>query len=271
MRKNSKTGKIGIIITIIILTILVIITNIDTSKFSFVEGITNKLVMPIQNGLTYLKNKIAKNDTFFKDINNLKNENTELKQKNQELSEKLSELEIIKAENELLREYANIADQYTAYTTIPAYIIDRDLSNLSQTMVINVGENNGIKENMPVVVEDGVVGYVISTTATTAKVKPLIDPSSSISGVMNISRDNIIAKGETGSTNTLRATYISSDANLVLNDEVETSGLGGIYPKGLKIGKLVQIVETQNTTERYGIIETAVDFSKIEMVLVILK
>ena len=59
--------------------------------------------------------------------------------------------------------------------------------------------------------------------------------------------------------------------NLVLNDEVETSGLGGIYPKGLKIGKLVQIVETQNTTEKYAVIETAVDFSKIEVVLVIVE
>jgi len=86
---------------------------------------------------------------------------------------------------------------------------------------------------------------------------------------MSISRDNIIIKGELGSTTTLRATYISNDADLVLNDEVETSGLGGIYPKGLKIGKLVQIVETQNTTEKYAVIETAVDFSKIEVVLVI--
>ena len=80
MRRSSKTGKVGVIITIIILTILVIITNIDTSKFSFMEGITNKVVMPIQKGLTYLKNKIAGNETFFKDINNLEDENEQLKQ-----------------------------------------------------------------------------------------------------------------------------------------------------------------------------------------------
>jgi len=104
MRRSSKTGKIGVIVTIIVLTALVIMTNIDTSKFSFVEGITNKLVMPIQNGLTYLKNKLAGNDAFFKDINNLRDENKNLKQENQKLSEALSELEIIKAENEVLRE-----------------------------------------------------------------------------------------------------------------------------------------------------------------------
>ena len=52
MQKNKHTGTIGIIITIIILTVLVIITNLDISKFSFIEGITQKLVMPVQNGLT---------------------------------------------------------------------------------------------------------------------------------------------------------------------------------------------------------------------------
>lgn len=271
MNKNGRTGKIGVIITILILTGLVIVTNIDVAKFSYAEGIANKLVMPIQNGLTYLKNKIKNNNTFFDDINNLKNENEALKEQNQELAKQLSELGIIKAENKTLREYANLSDKYTKYTTVPAYIIDRDLSNLSSTIVVNVGSKEGVQVNMPVVAAEGVVGHVISVTENTAKVQPIIDSASSISAMMNISRDNIIAKGELGSNNTLKATYISSDADLILEDEVETSGLGGIYPKGLKIGTLKEIVEAQNITEKYGIIETAVDFSKLETVLVIIK
>ena len=65
MHKNHKSEIIGIIVTIIILTTLVIISNTDISKFSKIDSIANKLVMPIQNGLTYLKNKIAKNNSFF--------------------------------------------------------------------------------------------------------------------------------------------------------------------------------------------------------------
>jgi len=271
MEKSKKTGKIGIIITLLLLTALVVITNVDTSKFSYVEGIANKLVMPIQNGLTYLKNKIAGNNTFFEDINNLKIENEELKKQNEDLSKLASELEIIKAENKTLREYANLSDQYTKHETVPAYVIDRDLSNLSSTMVINVGTREGVQKNMPVVSAEGVVGYVISATETTAKVQPIIDSSSSTSAIMSTSRDNIIVKGEIGDRTKLRATYISADADLILNDDVETSGLGGIYPKGLKIGKLTQIIEALNITEKYAIIEPAVDFSKLETVLVIIK
>lgn len=63
--------------------------------------------------------------------------------------------------------------------------------------------------------------------------------------------------------------YIPTDADLVLEDTIETSGLGGIYPKGLIIGKIKEIIESKNITDRYAIVETAVDFSKLETVLVI--
>lgn len=157
MYKSKKTGIIGIVITVIILTGLVILTNVDTNKFSYAEGVINKLVMPVQNGMTYLKNKIFGNNTFFEDINNLKNENKQLKEKNEELEEALRELEIIKAENTTLREYANMTDKYASYKTVPAYIIDKDISNLKSTMIINVGTDDGVYENMPVIASEGLV------------------------------------------------------------------------------------------------------------------
>ena len=195
MYKSKKTGTIGIIITIIILTTLVILTNVDTNKFSYTEGIINKLVMPVQNGMTYLKNKIFGNNAFFEDINNLKDENKQLKEKNVELEEALRELEIIKAENATLREYNNMSEKYAEYTTVPAYIINKDISNLSDTMVINVGSNDGIKENMPVITTEGLVGYVLSTTNKTSKIQPIIDPAASVSASLSTSRDGVIVKG----------------------------------------------------------------------------
>lgn len=84
MYRNKKSGLLGIIITIIILILIVIFSNKETNT-SFFENIANKLVMPVQNGLTYLKNKVSGNSTFFTDINNLKTENQELKDKNSQL------------------------------------------------------------------------------------------------------------------------------------------------------------------------------------------
>ena len=267
---NKKTGIIGIIITVIILIILVFISNLKIEKISYIENAFSKIVMPIQNALTYLKNKINGNDEFFSNIEELKKENEELKEKNTELEESLRELEIIRSENATLKEYLNLTEQYKEYTTVPAYIINKDISNYTDVFVINVGSKNGIANNMTVISEKGLVGHVISVTENTAKVQTIIDTSSAVSAIISSTRDSIICRG-TLSGNELRATYIPTEANLVEGDNIETSGLGGIYPKGIHIGTIKEVVNTKNITDRYMMIETAVDFSKIETVLVITK
>ena len=102
--------------------------------------------------------------------------------------------EIIKAENATLRAYNNMNQQYTEYKTVPAYIINRDISNLSDTMVINIGSDDGVTSNMPVVTSEGLVGYTISVTNKTAKVKPIIDASGSTSALISTSRESVVPR-----------------------------------------------------------------------------
>ncbi len=269
MYKNKKTGMIGIIITIIILILVVILSNTNIQKISYLENIFNSIVMPIQNGLTYLKNKIAGNNSFFTDIENLKAENETLKEQNSNLEKSLRELEIIKSENETLKEYVDLKDKYPEYKTIPAYIINRDINNYTKTISINVGEKDGIKPQMTVIADKGLVGHVISTTQNTAKVQTIIDTSTAVSSVISTSREAIIVNGTLESNSMLKANYIPTDATLLENDNIETSGIGGIYPKGIHIGTIKQIVATKNSIDRYAYVEAAVDFEKLETVLVI--
>lgn len=268
MYKSRKSGFVGIIITVIVLVLIVIFSNREANK-TFIENIANKLVMPVQNGLTYLKNKVSGNSTFFTDINNLKTENKELQEKNSQLEQSLRELENIRTENETLKEYLNLTEKYGEYKTMPAYIINKDISNYSKTIIINVGKNDGIEEYMTVIADEGLVGYVISVTDTTSKVRTIIDTSSSISCLMSTNKDSIVCKGTLDNSTELKAMYIPTDANLVQGDSIDTSGLGGIYPKGIHVGTIKRIVTTQNITDRYAIIETAVDFNKLNTVLVI--
>ena len=144
MEKDKKSGIIGIIITIIILIILVIFSNTNSENISIIENIASKVVMPIENSLTYLKNKINNNDKFFANVNELKTENESLKQAKSELEQKLREYEIIKNENEQLKQELNLAEKYGQYTTVPGTIISRDISNYSKTLVINIGSDNGV-------------------------------------------------------------------------------------------------------------------------------
>lgn len=268
MYKNKKSGLLGIFITIVILILIVVFSNREANT-SFFENVANKLVMPIQNGLTYFKNKISGNSTFFTDINDLKTKNQDLQKRNSELEQLLRELENIRTENETLKEYLGLTEKYSDYKTIPGYVINKDISNYSKIIVINIGKNDGIEKNMPVIADEGLVGHVISVTDTTAKVRTIIDTSSSISCLMSTNKDSIVCKGTLESNDELKAMYIATNADLVQGDSVETSGLGGIYPKGIHVGTIKSIVPTKNITDRYAMIETAVDFRKLNTVLVV--
>ena len=271
MYKNKRNGIIGIIITIIILVLLVLLTNTDNSNLSYIENIADKLVNPIQNGLTFLKNKVHSNNSFFDNINDLQNENNELKAKNSELEEKLREFESIKAENNTLKEYMKLTEKYSDYKTVGADVISRDISNYSKTIVINVGKNNGVESNMTVIAAEGLVGHVISATDTTAKVQTIVDSSSSTSSMISSSRESIVCKGLLEDKNELKAVYIPTDAQIASEDTIETSGLGGIYPKGIYIGRVSRVINGSNINDRYALVSTAVNFKKLETVLVITK
>ena len=269
MYKNKKRGIVGVVITIIIIVLLVVFTNSNANQLTYIQDICNVFVMPIQNGLTYLKNKISGNDTFFADMDTLKAENEELKARNSELEQSLRELEIIKAENETLKEYVNLKDKYQDYNTIPADVINRDISNYSSTIVINVGSDDGIKEEMTVIADSGLVGHVVSVTNNTAKVQTIVDTASAVTATISTTEDTIVVQGTLEDKQALRATFIPTDAVVLQGDSVETSGIGGIYPKGIHIGTIREVVNTNNITDRYAMVDTAVNFDKLNTVLVI--
>lgn len=268
MYKNKKAGILGIIITIIILILIVIFSNGENNA-SFLENGASNLIMPIQNGLTYLKNKISGNSTFFTDINNLNEENKKLKERNNELEQSLRELENIKTQNETLKEYLNLTKKYGEYKTIPGYVINKDISNYSKTMIINIGKKDGVEENMTVIGNEGLVGHVVSVTDSTAKVQTIIDTASSVSSTMSTTKEAIVCKGTLDDKSLLKAMYIPTNSNVIQGDSIETSGLGGIYPKGIHIGTIKKVNNTQNMTDRYALVEAAVNFDKLDTVLVI--
>jgi len=223
---KKKTGIIGVIVTVIVLVILVFVSNLNVENLSYIENVVSTVVMPIQNGLTYLKNKLSGNDTFFSDISKLQQENAELKKKNTELETTLREFEIVKSENQTLKEYLNLSEQYANYSTKAAYIINKDISNYNNVFIINVGKKDGIENNMTVISEKGLVGYVIQVTDNTSKVQTIIDTASTVSATLATSRDNIICKGTLEQRGMLKATYIPTTANLLIGEEIETSRNG---------------------------------------------
>ncbi len=266
---KNKTSVIGITITIIILIIIVVVSNLGTSQMQTFQTVVSKLFMPFQNGYVYIKNKITGNEQQISDISLLKNENSSLREENSKLKEQVRELEILKSENNTLKEYVNLKNKYADYNTVPANVIERSYSNYDKIIIINVGKNDGIDEDMPVISESGLVGRVLSVTDSTAKVQTIIDTASTVSATISTSEESILLKGTLSDNKKLRATSIPVETSILQGDEVVTSGFGGIFPKGILIGTISEVVNTKNELDRYANVNPATDFSKLETVLVI--
>lgn len=269
MYRDNKNSKLGIVITIVILVFLVVITNLNNNIWSRIANPFTKITMSVQSGITYLKNKISKNDDYFTSVDDLRTKNEELKKENEELKQKKQELEILKAENKTLKEHVKLVDNYSDYDCIPGYVIQRDFSNYSKTVVINIGRKDGIETGMTVVADGGLVGYIVSAEENTSKVQTIIDTASAVSALFANTEKTLVTRGILDSDNRIKGTYIDNDVVVNEGDNIATSGIGGIYPKNINIGKVKEIVNTQNKTNRYVYIETSVDFENLNNILVL--
>ena len=260
------------IIAIIALFACIAVTNDKPRKATLLESAVTDLISLPQKMYVYAREYITSNEGFFVDVEIVKAENRELKDKIEELETKLINYEELYAENQVLKSHVNLAKQYQDYEVVVADIISDSITNWEKTYVVSKGSNDGVKEGMAVIAEDGLVGYVKSVTATTAKIISILDAGNAVSARATRTRDEVVCKGNISleGNQELKVMNIPAGTVLIEGDKIETSGVGGIYPKGIIIGKVTEIINKKNPMENEAIIKTAVDFNKIETIAIII-
>ncbi|MEA3545534.1 MAG: rod shape-determining protein MreC [Thermodesulfobacteriota bacterium] len=191
--------------------------------------------------------------------------NIELEQENLKLSSQLQYNNEISLQNERLRKLLAFVDELDR-PALPAQVIGEDGSNWARTIVINKGTRAGLHNGLPVVAAQGVVGRIIKIAPTSSRVLLVTDASSAVATLNQRTRTRGIARGRGGD---LSIEYALRDADIQIGDLLVTSGMGGIFPKGLSLG-LVESVEK----DQFGLFQrikaaSAVDFSHLEEVMVI--
>ncbi|MEJ2691236.1 MAG: rod shape-determining protein MreC, partial [Deltaproteobacteria bacterium] len=151
--------------------------------------------------------------------------------------------------------------------SISADIIGKDSSIWTHTLIINRGSQDGLKIGMPVVDADGVVGQVVDTSPHYAKVLLAIDPNSAIDVLVQRSRMQGILKGN-GDGFELK--YVQKNVDVKEGDKAVTSGFGDLFPKGLVAGVVSEVVKSKRGMFQKITVTPAVDFQKLETVLVLL-
>lgn len=259
------------IIALIVLFTCISLTNSTPRKTLLLEGFISDVVSLPQRLYATAKAYVTSDDTYFSDMETLKKENEELKKKIEELEKMAIDYEQVTAENDVMRSHLKLADRYKDYNLVVADIISDSATNWEATYIINKGEKDGIKPGMTVITNEGLVGYIETVTKKTSKIISILDAGNSVSSRVSRTRDEIVCKGSVSSTEeqNLKIMNIPMGTVLIEGDKIETSGVGGIYPKGLAVGKIVEIVNKKNPIENEAIVKTNVDFNKLETVGVI--
>ena len=203
----------------------------------------------------------------------LAKQNEQLRQDNDLLRQQVRALSETGDENLRLRRLLELKE-HPAFHTITVRVIGRDASNWWKSIQIDRGSNDGLRPNMAVLNAEGLVGKTISVTKGEARVLLLTDPNCKVSALLQDTREPGVAAGvDAAFTFSPRClmTYVNRDAKVKPGENVVSSGLGGVFPKGILIG-VVTRAQLNKQTGMYQDVEIkpAVDFRRLEEVIVIL-
>ena len=184
------------------------------------------------------------------------------------LKSRLAGLDEVIRENSRLEKLLNFKRQ-SVFSAVTANVIGRDPSDWNSTMIIDRGLQDGIASGMPVVNAQGVVGRVAEVSDHKAKVILLTDPSFSVAGLVQRSRETGLVSGSLQGNCRLR--YLSSGADVQVGDQVITSKLSSSFPEGLLIGEVTEVMVRDNGMTVECAIRPLVQMSQIEEVLIVVK
>lgn len=261
---------LGFFAIVVLALVLISYTGQDRPTLTPVEKIIKGVVTPLESGVTRVLNSIGDAVGSVFTIGSIKEENKNLKQRVSTLESENLLLKEYEYQNLRLRELLNFKDTVgRSYETVSASVVALNPSNTDKTVTINRGENDGVRKNMAVVTSLGLVGHVINVSGNSAEVMLIVDKNSAVGGLVQVTRTPGIIEGEGNNSGYLKMTHISKEAPVREKQVVVSSGLGGVFPKGLPVGRTTKIEIESNGLEKYAVIRPFVDFNRLEEVMVI--
>ncbi|WP_100331721.1 rod shape-determining protein MreC [Bacillus xiapuensis] len=211
---------------------------------------------------------------FFDDIGNLRNtykENEKLKVRLDELAQLESDVTRLEKDNKELREIIEKKESLADYDPVQATVLAQNPDRWFDVITIDKGEASGVQPNMAVMTAKGLIGKVKSTSKFTSTVQLLSahDPRNRVSAVIQ-GKKNVygLIEGYDKKKNTLLMTKIPYDSKVKKGMAVTTSGKGGVFPKGLIIGKVKKLKPDQFGLTQTALIEPAAELRDLEHVMV---
>ncbi|MCI7130703.1 MAG: rod shape-determining protein MreC [Lachnospiraceae bacterium] len=229
--------------------------------------------IPMQKGLTTVGNWMSDKTSELTSLKDVMKENEALKIQVDELTDELNTLKLEQYDTEDLRELLALDNSYSEYNKLSASVIGKDAGNWFDTFLIDKGSEDGVAEGMNVITGRGLAGIVTEVGPNYAKVRAIIDDTSSVSGMVLSTSDNCIIKGNLQTMDDRQMITFSNlkdtEGKVAVGDQVVTSYISSEYVQGLLIGYISEIHVNSNNLTKSGLITPVVDFEHVKHVLVI--
>jgi rod shape-determining protein MreC len=256
---------------ILFLFLLIPVTAIDISTraprdYRIYDRIIVTVTSPIQAAISWSLEQIASGFQNYLYLLHTRKDNLALLEENRKLLNTMAGLRETQEENLRLRKLLHFQEKFHMETVV-ARVTAKDVSTEFRAIRLNRGESSGIKKDMAVVTNEGVVGRILRTTQNTADVVTILDLLSAVDVIDERSRAHGIVEGMTDEVCQLRYTVRTDD--IEPEDVLISSGLGGIFPKGIPVGVVSNVNRKPFGITQDVEVRPSVDFSKLEEVLII--
>ncbi len=259
-------------ITIALLVVMGVTVN-KNSKLKWLNNIFSVPLKPVQGFFIKVGDKIDGFFSYFEDIDAMREENKSLREEIELLKSENREYSDLKSKNEELRRAFKLKGEFDDYTMVGANIIAIEPGNWYSVFKVDIGEREEIYPDLPVVTgAKGLIGRVLDSDSATANIQTIIDEESAISGkIAKVGGGHAIIKGDIQlkEEGLCKMVYIPIEVDVEVGDVIETSGIGGIYPKGIIIGEVVEVRKTNSELDRYAVIKPAADLKRLETVFIL--
>ncbi|MBR5543028.1 MAG: rod shape-determining protein MreC [Oscillospiraceae bacterium] len=267
----SKKTVVTILLAVLISLVLAILSAVSGGRISPASAVVNIISEPLQTLGASVSEYFSERSARALHYEDMKKENEELRRELSIIKEALREREAAEKENIQLRAALGIKEQNNSYVFESAEIVAKNDDNWSRSFIINKGKSAGINIDNCVITSEGMVGFVSEIGATWATVTAITDTTMEAAAIASRTRDVASAEGdfELMSEGKLRLSYLARDTQVLVGDVIETSGVGGLFPKGIVLGTVAEVKNETHGISKYAIIEPAVDLDHVNHVLVI--
>lgn len=237
-----------------------------------VSGALGAVLAPVRGGLSSLAGWVEDRYNYAFRYDELVQENEQLKLRLAELEENAREGADALEENERLRDLLGLAQRRQDLTLVSAYITARGASSWSSTLTLNQGSGGGVAAGNCVIDQYGnFVGVVDQVSESWCTILTVVDAEIEMGGVVGRTNSAAILEGDLAlmGQGKLKLTYLPENTQLLSGDQVLTSGMGGVYPSGLVVGSIDEILTDASGMDRYAVLSPAAQLDELRQVFVI--